>query len=62
MKRAESVLLAELRAHIAELRAHIEDERRSALLDAYLKTPTVQSIADESLKILARATDENKPT
>lgn len=46
---------------LEELKTRIEDERRRALLDAYLKTPAAQSIADEALRILAGATDENQP-
>ena len=45
---------------LEELKRRIEDERRRALVDAYLRKPTAQSIADEALKILAGAIDANQ--
>jgi hypothetical protein len=44
---------------LVELRAVVKDDRRKALNDAYLKKPDVQSIAEEALKLLSKAVDEN---
>ena len=45
---------------LKELRTELKDDSRRALLDAYLKKPDAQSIADEALKLLSKAVDENQ--
>ena len=43
-----------------ELRTEVKDDHRRALLDAYLKRPDSQSIADEAIRLLSKAVDENQ--
>ena len=43
---------------VEELRREVKDQRRGALLDAYLAQPTADAIATKALEILTEKTDE----
>ena len=53
------MVTADVAKLLAELRADIKSERRKALLDAYLAKPDAESVADEALRLLTKAIDEN---
>ena len=42
---------------VKKLRDEMKDAERGSLVDAYLKTPTVDAIATRALEILTKETD-----
>jgi hypothetical protein len=45
---------------VKELRAKVDDDRRRALIDAYLRKLDSQSMVDEAVRLLSKAVDENQ--